>query len=95
MGTADQAGVPRPVLALAFGAGLPSPAVNQDTAAVLVTDSLEDVLPQVSGCPRQPGCRTGRDGTVRLIKPPPGWEDCLDLAFTEITACGASPAGLG
>ena len=67
-----------------------SPAVNQDTTAVLVIDSLEDVLLQISGCPRHSGCYTDRDGTVRLIKPLPDWEDCLDLAFTEITAYGAS-----
>jgi uncharacterized membrane protein len=27
---------------------------------------------------------------VRLIKPVPGWDDCSDLAFTEITSYGAS-----
>jgi uncharacterized membrane protein len=67
-----------------------SPAVNQDTTAVLVIDSLEDVLLQISGCPRHSGCYTDRDGTVRLVKPLPDWEDCLDLAFTEVTAYGAS-----
>jgi uncharacterized membrane protein len=67
-----------------------SPAVNQDTTAVLVIDSLEDVLLQISGYPRHSGCYTGRDGTVRLIKPLPDWEDRRDLAFTEITAYGAS-----
>jgi uncharacterized membrane protein len=67
-----------------------SPAVNQDTTAVLVIDSLEDVLLQISDCPRHSGCYTDRAGTVRLIKPLPDWEDCLDLAFTEITAYGAS-----
>lgn len=65
-------------------------AVNQDTTAALVIDSLEDVLLQISGCPRHSGCYTDREGTVRLIKPLPGWEDCLDLAFTEITAYGAT-----
>ena len=67
-----------------------SAAVNQPTTAVLVIDSLEDVLLQIARCPRQSGCYTDRDGTVRLIKPLPGWDDCLDLAFTEITAYGAS-----
>lgn len=67
-----------------------SPAVNQDTTAVLVIDSLEDVLLQISGCPRHSGCYTDQDGTVRLIKPLPDWEDCLDLAFTEITTYGTS-----
>jgi hypothetical protein len=37
-------------------------AVNQDITAVLVIDSLEDVLLQISGCPRHPGRCTGRDG---------------------------------
>jgi uncharacterized membrane protein len=67
-----------------------SAAVNQPTTAVLVIDSLEDVLLQIARAPCQSGCYAGRDGTVRLIKPLPGWEDCLDLAFTEITAYGAS-----
>ena len=67
-----------------------SPAVNQPTTAVLVIDSLEDVLLQIASSPRQSGCYTDRDGTVRLVKPLPGWEDCLDLAFTEITVYGAA-----
>jgi uncharacterized membrane protein len=67
-----------------------SPAVNQPTTAVLVIDSLEDVLLQIACCPRQSGCYTDRDGTVRLIKPLPSWDDCLDLALTEITTYGAS-----
>jgi uncharacterized membrane protein len=67
-----------------------SPAVNQPTTAVLVIDSLEDVLLQIARSPRQSGCYTDRDGTVRLVKPLPGWEDCLDLAFTEITVYGAA-----
>ena len=67
-----------------------SPAVNQPTTAVLVIDSLEDVLLQIARRPRQSGCYADREGTVRLIKPLPGWADCLDLAFTEITTYGAS-----
>ena len=67
-----------------------SPAVNQPTTAVLVIDSLEDVLLQIASSPRQSGCYTDRDGTLRLVKPLPGWEDCLDLAFTEITVYGAA-----
>jgi uncharacterized membrane protein len=67
-----------------------SPAVNQPTTAVLVIDSLEDVLLQIARSPRHSGCYAGRDGTVRLVKPLPDWDDCLDLAFTEITVYGAS-----
>ncbi|MGH3292764.1 MAG: DUF2254 family protein, partial [Trebonia sp.] len=67
-----------------------SPAVNQPTTAVLVIDALEDVLLQIARGPRHSGCYTDRDGTVRLVKPLPGWEDCLDLAFTEITVYGAA-----
>jgi len=83
-----------------------SPAVNQPTTAVPVIDSLEDVLLQIARSPRQSGCYTDREGTVRLVKPLPGWDDCLDLAFTEVTAYGAAsppvsrrlradPTGLG
>jgi uncharacterized membrane protein len=67
-----------------------SPAVNQPTTAVLVIDSLEDILLQIGRCPRQSGCYTDRHGTVRLIKPLPDWDDCLDLAFTEIIVYGAT-----
>jgi len=67
-----------------------SPAVNQPTTAVLVIDSLEDVLLQIACGPRHSGCYTDREGTVRLVKPLPGWDDCLDLALTEITVYGAS-----
>jgi uncharacterized membrane protein len=67
-----------------------SSAVNQPTTAVLVIDSLEDVLLQIARSPRHSGCYTDRDGTVRLVKPLPGWDDCLDLAFTEITVYGAT-----
>ncbi len=66
-----------------------SPAVNQPTTAVLVIDSLEDVLLQLARGPRHSGCYTDPGGTVRLVIPLPGWEDCLDLAFTEITGYGA------
>ena len=67
-----------------------SPAVNQPTTAVLVIDSLEDILLQIARAPRQSGCYTDQAGTVRLIIPVPGWDDLLDLAFTEITTYGAS-----
>jgi uncharacterized membrane protein len=63
--------------------------VNQPATAALVIDSLEDVLLLIAGGPRQSGCYTDRDGTVRLVKPLPGWDDCLDLALTEVTAYGA------
>ena len=67
-----------------------SPAVNQPTTAVLVIDSLEDVLLQIAPYPDQSGCYADREGTVRLVQPVPGWDTYLDLAFTEITAYGAS-----
>ncbi|HEY3880003.1 MAG TPA: DUF2254 domain-containing protein [Trebonia sp.] len=67
-----------------------SPAVNQPTTAVLVIDSLEDILLLIARSRRRSGCYTDRDGAVRLMLPLPGWEDCLDLAFTEITVYGAT-----
>ena len=85
MRTADQYGAPPPVLA----ARRPRPA-GQVPGRVPGVDSLEDILLQIARCPRQPGCLTGRDGTVRLIKPLTGREDCPGLAFTEATAHGAS-----
>jgi uncharacterized membrane protein len=67
-----------------------SPAVNQPPTAVLVIDSLEDILLQIARAPRQSGCYTDQAGAVRLITRVPGWDELLDLAFTEITAYGAS-----
>jgi hypothetical protein len=85
MGTADQAGGPPPVLAeAAVSSGgyrlrwsaewvrerfRVIPAVNQDTTAVLVIDSLEDVLLQISGCPRHSGCYTDQDGQALRADP--------------------------
>jgi uncharacterized membrane protein len=66
-----------------------SPAVNQPTTAVLVIDSLEDILLLIARCPRQSGCFTSRDQAVRLMTPLPDWDDCLDRASAEITAYGA------
>jgi uncharacterized membrane protein len=53
-----------------------SPAVNQPTTAVQVIDRLED----------------SSDGQVRLVQPAMTWDEFIELAFTEITAYGASSA---
>jgi predicted membrane protein DUF2254 len=72
--------------------------VNQPTTAVLVIDSLEDVLLQIARSPRQSGCYTDRDGTVRLVKPLPGWEELTRQLASDGTAqqaLRADPMGLG
>jgi uncharacterized membrane protein len=67
-----------------------SPAVNQPTTAVLVIDSLEDILLRIARRPARTGLFADHGGTVRLVEPALSWDDYLDLAFTEITTYGAS-----
>ncbi|HEY4461031.1 MAG TPA: DUF2254 domain-containing protein [Streptosporangiaceae bacterium] len=67
-----------------------SPAVNQPTTAVLVIDSLEDILLRIARRPAATGLFADHHGIVRLIEPAMTWDGYLDLAFTEITTYGAS-----
>jgi len=66
-----------------------SPAVNQPTTAVQVIDRLEDLLLRAARCGERTGRYADHAGQVRLIGPVLSWDGLLDLAFTEITACGA------
>ena len=67
-----------------------SPAINQMTTAVQVIDRLQDLLLRIGRRPVPSGLFTDPDGTVRLVEPtiPPSY--ILDLAFQEISQCGAA-----
>jgi uncharacterized membrane protein len=67
-----------------------SPAVNQPTTAVQAIDRLEDILLSICQAAEPPGFFAGRDGQVRYIEPSLTWAECVELAFTEIIAYGAS-----
>lgn len=66
-----------------------SPAVNQPTTAIQVIDRLEDILCRIAGAPSLTGYYADAAGRIRLIEPVLSWDDCLDLAFSEITGHGA------
>jgi uncharacterized membrane protein len=69
-----------------------SPAVNQPTTAVQVIDRLADLLRRIAASPGLTGYYADGAGQVRFIEPVMSWDDCLDLAFTEITSYGAGSA---
>jgi uncharacterized membrane protein len=66
-----------------------SPAVNDPTTAVQSLDRVEDLLRYAAGKRLSNGVVCGRDGTVRLVYPTPGWDDLVELALDEIRAFGA------
>jgi uncharacterized membrane protein len=67
-----------------------SPAVNDPTTAVQALDQIEDLLVRLSQRQLEIGAFRDGEGTLRLLVPYPAWDDLLQLALTEICACGAS-----
>ena len=67
-----------------------SPALNQATTATQVIDRLKDVMLRILRMPPVTGYFVDRDDVVRLLVHVPSWDELLDLAFTEISADGAS-----
>jgi uncharacterized membrane protein len=69
-----------------------SPAVNDPTTAVQVTNHLEDLLLAIGTTPGLAGSWELRDreGRVRVVVPTQRWEDFLALGVTEIREYGAS-----
>lgn len=66
-----------------------SPAVNDPTTAVQAIDRLVDLLIAIGRSPDAPTHWLGPSGDeVRLVLPARGWDDLVDLALTEIVACG-------
>ena len=66
-----------------------SPAINQMTTAVQVIDRLQDLLLRIGRRPRPSGLFTDDRGVVRLVEPTTDASYLLDLAFREISQCGA------
>ncbi len=66
-----------------------SPAVNDPTTAVQCLDHLHDLLRNLAARPFRSGRLGDEDGELRLVVPPPSWEDYLDLALEEIRYFGA------
>jgi uncharacterized membrane protein len=67
-----------------------SPAINQPTTAVLVIDRVHDLLLRIARMPAPTGLHTDDAGVVRLVEATVGWPYLLNLAFDEISVCGAS-----
>jgi uncharacterized membrane protein len=67
-----------------------SPAVNDPTTAVQCLDHLHDLLRYLAARPFRSGRLGDEDGNLRLVVPPPSWEDYLDLALDEIRHYGAT-----
>lgn len=67
-----------------------SPAINDPTTAVQCLDHLHDLLRYLAARPFRSGRLGDGDGNLRLVVPPPSWEDYLDLALDEIRHYGAT-----
>jgi uncharacterized membrane protein len=67
-----------------------SPAINQMTTAVQVIDRLQDLVLRIGRRPVPSGLYTDPQGTVRLVEPTVSSSYLLDLAFQEISQCGAA-----
>ena len=67
-----------------------SPAINQMTTAVLVIDRLQDLMLRIGRRPVPSGLFTDDQGEVRLVEPTTPSAYILELAFLEISQCGAA-----
>ncbi len=67
-----------------------SPAINDPTTAVLAIDQLHRMLRSVGRRNLRTDEILGSTGQLRLIFRTPNWDDFVQLAFTEIRACGAN-----
>ena len=67
-----------------------SPAINDPTTAVLAIDQLNYLLRAVGKRRLRLEWLDDHTGTHRVIYRTPNWEDFVDVACTEIRACGAT-----
>ncbi len=67
-----------------------SPAINQMTTAVNVIDRLQDLMLRIGRRPVPSGTFTDTNGDVRLVEPTTSSAYILELAFVEISKCGAT-----
>ncbi|MFC8240681.1 DUF2254 domain-containing protein [Streptomyces chartreusis] len=69
-----------------------SPAVNDPTTAVQALDRVVQFLTALSRHPLEAALHRDRGGMVRLVQPVPGWNELVDLGFTEVRGfAGRSP----
>ncbi|WP_406259766.1 DUF2254 domain-containing protein [Streptomyces nigra] len=64
-----------------------SPAVNDPTTAVQALDRIVQFLAALSRRPLDESVHRDRAGAVRLVLPVPGWNELVDLGFTEVRGC--------
>src|SRR4029079_4653696 len=67
-----------------------SPAINDPTTAVLAIDQLNRLLRAVGTRHLRTDEILDTSGQLRVIVRTPNWDDFVDLAFSEIRACGAN-----
>jgi uncharacterized membrane protein len=67
-----------------------SPAINDPTTAVLAIDQLHRMLRSVGRRNLRTDEISDASGRLRVISRTPNWEDFVNLAFSEIRACGAN-----
>ena len=66
-----------------------SPAINDPTTASASLDRIEAVLAEAASRDLEARAWRDRDGTVRLRRPAPGWEDLVSLGLDEVRHYGA------
>jgi uncharacterized membrane protein len=66
-----------------------SAAINDPTTAVVAIDQVHRVLRAVGQRRLHGEAITDRHGRVRILQRTPNWDDFVNVAFTEIRACGA------
>ena len=67
-----------------------SPAINDPTTAVLAIDQLHRMLRSVGRRDLRTDEILDASGRLRVISRTPNWDDFVNLAFSEIRACGAN-----
>jgi uncharacterized membrane protein len=67
-----------------------SPAINDPTTAVLAIDQLHRMLRSVGRRNLRTDEISDASGQLRVIFRTPNWDDFVNLAFSEIRACGAN-----
>lgn len=67
-----------------------SPAINDPTTAVLAIDQLHRLLRSVGTRHLRTDEILDKSGKLRVIVRTPNWDDVVNLAFSEIRACGAN-----
>ncbi|MEU3851654.1 DUF2254 domain-containing protein [Streptomyces sp. NPDC029554] len=66
-----------------------SSAINDPTTAVQALDRIVQFLAALSRHPLDAALHRDRRGAVRLVQPVPGWDELVDLGFTEVRTCAA------